>query len=88
VSNGKIAAESEGIFFAVDLKEGLGSLSKISKSMEGAAALWVVYPKGQKHFTENDVLAAGRKAGLKDVKVVGFSTTHTALKFVIPLSRR
>jgi hypothetical protein len=25
---------------------------------------------------------------LKDVKVVGFSSTHTALKFVIPLSAR
>jgi hypothetical protein len=33
-------------------------------------------------------LAAGRKCGLKDVKVVGFSSTHTALKFVIPLSKR
>jgi hypothetical protein len=56
--------------------------------MQGAAALWIVYPKGQKHITENDVLAAGRKAGLKDVKVVGFSPTHTALKFVIPLRSR
>jgi hypothetical protein len=25
---------------------------------------------------------------LKDVKVVGFSATHTALKFVIPLDKR
>ena len=56
--------------------------------MRGAAALWIVYPKGQKHITENDVLAAGRKVGLKDVKVVGFSATHTALKFVIPLDKR
>ena len=56
--------------------------------MRGAAALWIVYPKGQKRITENDVLSAGRKVGLKDVKVVGFSATHTALKFVIPLSKR
>jgi len=35
-----------------------------------------------------DVITAGRKAGLKDVKVVGFSPSHTALKFVIPLSKR
>ena len=66
----------------------LSALSKLVKSMQGAAALWIVYPKGQKHITENDVLAAGRKSGLKDVKVVGFSPTHTALKFVIPLSKR
>jgi hypothetical protein len=50
--------------------------------------LWIGYPKGQKQITENDVIAAGRKAGLKDVKVVGFSPTHTALKFVIPVEKR
>jgi hypothetical protein len=88
VSKSKIAADSEWIFFSADSKEDLDALSKIAKSMEGAAALWVVYPKGQKHITENDVLAAGRKTGLKDVKVVGFSPTHTALKFVVPLEMR
>lgn len=88
LSKGKVAADSEWIFFAADSKEDLAAASKISKSMQGAVALWIVYAKGQKHITENDVLAAGRGAGLKDVKVVGFSPTHTALKFVIPLSRR
>ena len=88
MSKGKAASDSEWIFFAADSKGGLGGISKISKSMQGAAALWIVYPKGQKHITENDVLAAGRKSGLKDVKVVGFSPTHTALKFVIPLANR
>src|SRR6266851_2914480 len=88
VSKDKVTADSERIFFAVDSKEGLGAVPKISKSMKGVAALWIVYAKGQKHITENDVLAAGRKAGLKDVKVVGFSSTHTALKFVIPLASR
>ncbi len=84
----KVTSDSECIFFAADSKEGLAALSKISKSMQGATALWIVYPKGQKHITENDVLSAGRKAGLKDIKVVGFSPTHTALQFVIPLSQR
>jgi hypothetical protein len=88
VSKNRVAADSEWIFFSADAKEDLGALRKISKSMKGAVALWIVYPKGQKHITENDVLSAGRKCGLRDVKVVGFSTTHTALKFVIPLSDR
>jgi hypothetical protein len=88
VIKGKAASDSECIFFAANSKEDLAALSKIAKSMRGAAALWVVYPKGQKYITENDVLAAGRKTGLKDVKVVGFSLTRTALKFVIPLSKR
>jgi hypothetical protein len=87
-SKGNCSPDSEWIFFAADVKDDLARLSKISKSMKGAAALWIVYPKGQKQITENDVLAAGRKAGLKDVKVVRFSATHTALKFLIPLAER
>lgn len=88
VTKGKVGSDSEHIFFAADSKQDFAALSRIAKSMQGAAALWIVYPKGQKHITESDVLAAGRKCGLKDVKVVGFSATHTALKFVIPLSSR
>lgn len=88
VTKGKAAPDSEHIFFAAHSKQDFAAVSKIAKSMSGAAALWIVYPKGQKHITENDVLAVGRKLGLKDVKVVGFSATHTALKFVIPLDKR
>jgi hypothetical protein len=88
VTDGKAAVDAEWIFFAADLQKHLAQVSKIAKSLKGAAALWIVYPKGRKDITENDVLAAGRKAGLKDVKVVGFSATHTALKFVIPVARR
>jgi hypothetical protein len=88
VNMGKVSANSECIFFVADSKEDFSALAKIAKSMQGAAALWIVYPKGQKHIMENDVLAAGRKCGLKDVKVIGFSPTHTALKFVIPVALR
>jgi|SRR5215469_5385114 len=88
VTKGKMAPDSDWVFFATDSKDNFSALPKIAKSMQGATALWIVYPKGQKHITENDVLAAGRESGLKDVKVVGFSATHTALKFVIPLGKR
>jgi hypothetical protein len=88
VSNGKVTTDTEWIFFATDSSKDLSQVSKLAKSLKGAAALWIVYPKGQKQITENDVIAAGRKSGLKDVKVVGFSPTHTALKFVIPVGRR
>jgi hypothetical protein len=88
VSVGKVAAGAEWIFFAAATAQELSQLSKLAKSLKGAAALWIVYPKGQKQITENDVLAAGRKSGLKDIKVVGFSPTHTALKFVVPLEKR
>lgn len=88
VTRDKVAADAEVIFFAADSQKGLSQVAKIAKSVKGAAALWIVYPKGQKSITENDVIAAGRKTGLKDVKVIGFSATHTALKFVIPVDKR
>jgi hypothetical protein len=88
VSQDKVAADSDTIFFAADSLKTLSGVAKIAKSLKGATALWIVYPKGQKTITENDVIAAGRKTGLKDVKVVGFSGTHTALKFVLPLAKR
>ncbi len=88
VAKSELAADSEWIFLAAASQKELAQVSKLAKSLKGAAALWIVYPKGRKDITENDVLATGRKAGLKDVKVVGFSATHTALKFVIPVERR
>jgi hypothetical protein len=88
VTKKKVPADSDTIFFAADSQKELLSVAKIAKTLRGATALWVVYPKGQKTLTENDVIAAGRKSGLKDVKVVGFSATHTALKFVLPIDKR
>jgi len=88
VTKDKVTADSDAVFFAADSRNELRQVAKVRKTVEGATALWIVYPKGQESITENDVIAAGRKTGLKDVKVVGFSSTHTALKFVIPLDRR
>ena len=87
-ARGEIKKDTEWIFLFAETQKGLAQATNIAKVMKGAAALWIVYPKGGKEPTENDVLATGRKAGLKDVKVVGFSPTHTALKFVIPLDKR
>ena len=88
ITDGKVAATTEWIFFGADSSKDLSQISRCAKSLRGAAELWVMYPKGQKQITENDVIAAGRKSGLKDVKVVGFSPTHTALKFVVPVEKR
>jgi hypothetical protein len=76
------------ILLRTDTKQQLAQVTKIARKMVGAVALWIIYPKGQQHITEGDVFAAGHKAGLTDIKVVGFSATHTALKFVIPVMKR
>ena len=81
-------ANADHNFIAAERKSSLAAIAKHAKKLKDAEALWVVYEKGKKDLTENDVIAAGRKAGLKDVKVVGFSSTHTALKFVLALEKR
>jgi hypothetical protein len=84
----KPTKDCDCIFLRIDTNKQLTQVAKIARGMLGAVALWIIYPKGQQHITEGDVLSAGRKAGLTDIKVVGFSPTHTALKFVIPVNKR
>jgi len=88
ISSAKPAPNSDLIFLLADSKSALARLITLRAFLQPAGALWVVYPKGQPHITQADVMAAAKSAGLVDVKVCSFSSSHTALKFVIPLSRR
>jgi hypothetical protein len=76
------------VFLGADDVKALRRLKSLAATVQKNGAIWVVYPKGQKHIREADVMAAGRAAGLTDNKVCRFSETHTALRFVIPLARR
>jgi hypothetical protein len=88
VATNKVSKDSPWIFFVANEKQELRRLSAIAKQIQGATALWLVYPKGQKSITESDVRSAGLATGLVDVKVVSFSPVLTALKFVLPKSSR
>ncbi|HLW97018.1 MAG TPA: hypothetical protein VKR82_00105 [Candidatus Acidoferrales bacterium] len=88
VCSRKVVPRSETIFFGAESAVSLKRVPTFARALAPAGALWIVYPKGQTAIREIDVIGAGRRAGLKDVKVVGFSATHTALKFVIPLAKR
>jgi hypothetical protein len=76
------------IFFGADTRAVLLRLRDLRHSLKPQGALWVIRPKGSPAVTEAEVMAAGKGAGLVDVKVAGFSPTHTAEKFVIPRSAR
>ncbi len=87
-SRGERVADADLIFFSAEALGDLARLKSLSKSIRKNGAIWVVYPKGQTHIREVDVINAGKSAGLTDNKVCRFSDTHTALRFVIPLARR
>ena len=76
--------EAHTIFLGADLEQ-VGYLAGL---LTGDGALWIVAPKGGVEPREAQVIEAGRTAGLKDVKVVRWSDTHTAHKFVIPVEDR
>ena len=76
------------LLLGIDERSGLQQVPAAWSRVAAGGALWIVYPKGVQAVTENDVLAAGRAAGLLDVKVARFSATHTALRFVAPRARR
>jgi hypothetical protein len=78
----------DAIFFGASRNEDLARLADAVQSLQPNGALWVVRPKGAKAITEAETMAAGKRAGLVDVKVVSFSDTHTAEKFVIPVAKR
>jgi hypothetical protein len=76
------------LFFAADTRADLSRLDGLSRAIAPDGALWVIRPKGRPDITEAETMAAGKKAGLVDVKVVSFSNTHTAEKFVVPRRAR
>ncbi|HET9320427.1 MAG TPA: DUF3052 family protein [Bryobacteraceae bacterium] len=88
VAENRVAKDADLIFLGAERTDALDRLRELARSLKPNGAIWVVYPKGQKYITESAVLAAGKRAGLVDVKVASFSPTHTALKFVIPVGQR
>jgi hypothetical protein len=87
-SRGNRIGDADLIFFSAEAKVDLSKLKSLARSICKSGGIWVVYPKGQTHIREIDVINAGKSAGLTDNKVVRFSATHTALRFVIPLAKR
>lgn len=88
VTRAKPAKNSDAIFYGASSRDDLSRIATLKPSLAQNGALWVIRPKGVKTITEADTMAAGKAAGLVDVKVVKFSETHTAEKFVIRLADR
>ncbi|MCA1562830.1 MAG: hypothetical protein LC753_12330 [Acidobacteria bacterium] len=83
------APPADIIFYAASTRDSLEQLGTLARRLSQAGALWVVRGKAAAApVTEGETMAAGKRAGLVDVKVVSFSETHTAEKFVIPVAKR
>jgi hypothetical protein len=76
------------VFCAVESRAALQILPELARRIKRDGAVWTIRPKGSPLISESDVMKAGKAAGLVDVKVVRFSETHTAEKFVVRLKDR
>jgi hypothetical protein len=88
IVRGRAAAGSALVFLGAEDLSDLFALRALRDTIAKNGGVWVVYPKGQKHIREIDVINAGKSAGLVDNKVASFSATHTALRLVIPVANR
>ncbi len=88
LSIGRVLKQSDAIFLGARREAELTRLERLKASLKPDGALWIIRPKGRQQISERAVMKAGKAAGLVDVKVVGFSPTHTAEKFVIPRAAR
>jgi hypothetical protein len=88
LSVGRVVKDCDAIFYGVTREAHLPRLAKLKQSLKSNGAIWVIRPKGRPEISEASVMEGGKLAGLVDVKVVGFSDTHTAEKFVIPVANR
>ena len=81
--------DQELIVFGADAVTDLARLAELRDYLTPAGAIWVVHTKGKgAAFKDLDVFAAAKRAGLVDVKVASFSSTHTAEKLVVPVKAR
>lgn len=71
------------LFYAADSQAELDRIPDLIPALGRGGALWVVSRKGRAATVRDvEVMAAAKAAGLVDNKVVGFSETLTALRFV------
>ena len=64
------------VFLAAEELKSLGRLKKLARAIHKNAAIWVVYPMGQKHIREMDVVKAGKSLGVVDNKVQLLEYAH------------
>jgi len=90
VGAGRLVADGEAdvVFLAVETPAALEQIASLRDQIARDGAIWVVRPRGRNDLTEGMAIAAGRGAGMHDIKIARISATHTGMKFVIPVEQR
>ena len=84
----RVRKQSDQIYVAIESANDLARFKALLPSLNPDGAIWAIRRKGLADASEAATMAAGKAAGLVDVKVARFSETHTAEKFVRPVAAR
>jgi hypothetical protein len=80
--------DADAIFFGAETLAGLAGMRQLVAHIKRDGAVWTVTPKGKDGIKDIDIIGIAKAAGLVALKVVSFSDTHSANKFVIPKGQR
>lgn len=84
-----LRAQYDLIFLKVIASRDLARVASAAAHLKPNGALWIFHPKGRGATpSDGEVRATGLAAGLVDNKISAYSDSHTATRFVIPLSSR
>lgn len=68
------------ILFAAREPESLATLARLAPLLAPKGGLWVLWPKGRKDLRHEEVVAAGKAAGLSQTKSAAFNDELTGLR--------
>jgi len=76
------------VMLGVERAAELRQLGSLVDDLHQDGAIWVVMPKSVRTVTKQNVFAAAKEAGMKNVEVVDFSENRAAYKMVRPEVRK
>jgi hypothetical protein len=79
---------ADAVFFRAETLGGLAGMRLLADQIKRDGAVWTITPKGKSGIKDIDIMGIAKAAGLVALKVVSFSETHSANKFVIPKTLR
>jgi hypothetical protein len=84
----RVAKDADVIFIGAETLAELSGLRQLVARIKRDGAIWTITPKGKGGIKDTDIMGVAKAAGLVALKVVSFSDTHSANKFVIPKAAR
>ncbi len=88
LSTRRVGEDHDWVFVGAEVVTDLKLLDKIDALIKPNGGIWVVFPKGLPDLKAETVISVAKERGLVDTKIARISDRLTAMKIVIPVSRR